>query len=99
VLHRQLISQLNSFLYSILIKPGLLTPPFLIEFLELQNHNNDLTIYKPILRYDSNFDEMYSNKLSIKDILFLEEPKLLLIGTGLLDGESLSINNEVNNSK
>ena len=99
VLHRQLISQLNSFLNSILIKPGLLTPPFLIEFLELQNHNNDLTIYKPILRYDSNFDEMYSNKLSIKDILFLEEPKLLLIGTGLLDGESLSINNEVNNSK
>ena len=99
VLHRQLISQLNSFLYSILIKPGLLTPPFLIEFLELQNHNNDLAIYKPILRYDSNFDEMYSNKLSIKDILFLEEPKLLLIGTGLLEGESLSINNEVNNSK
>ena len=99
VLHRQLISQLNSFLNSILIKPGLLTPPFLIEFLELQNHNNDLAIYKPILRYDSNFDEMYSNKLSIKDILFLEEPKLLLIGTGLLDGESLSINNEVNNSK
>ena len=61
IVHRQLIDQLNSFMNEILEKPGLLTAPFLIDFLEWKNHNNDLTIYKPILRYNSNFDEMYSN--------------------------------------
>jgi len=83
----------------ILEKPGLLTAPFLIDFLELKNHNNDLTIYKPILRYDSNFDEMYSNNLCINDVLYLEEPKLLLIGTGLLEGEVINNNNEITNEK
>ena len=99
IIHRQLINQLNSFMNEILEKPGLLTAPFLIDFLELKNHNNDLTIYKPILRYDSNFDEMYSNNLCINDALFLEEPKLLLIGTGLLEGEVINNNNEITNEK
>ena len=99
IIHRQLINQLNSFLNNLLEKPGLLTSPFLIEFLELQNHHNDLTIYKPLLRYDSNLDEMYSNKLSINDVLFIDEPKLLLIGTGLMEGESLPNDNENNNTK
>ena len=99
ILHRQLINQLNSFINKLLEKPGLLTSPFLIEFLELKNHHNDLTIYKPLLRYDSNLDEMYSNKLSINDVLFLEEPKLFLIGTGLTEGESPLNENENNNTK
>ena len=99
IIHRQLINQLNSFMNEILEKPGLITAPFLIDFLELKNHNNDLTIYKPILRYDSNFDEMYSNNLCINDALFLEEPKLLLIGTGLLEGEIINNNNEITNEK
>jgi len=99
ILHRQLINQLNSFLNEILEKPGLLTSPFLIEFLELQNHHNDLTIYKPLLRYDSNLDEIYSNKLSINDALFIEEPKLLLLGTGLMEGENLPNDNEMKNTK
>ena len=99
IIHRQLINQLNSFMNEILEKPGLLTAPFLIDFLELKNHNNDLTIYKPILRYDSNFDEMYSNNLCINDVLYLEEPKLLLIGTGLLEGEVINNNNEITNEK
>ena len=99
ILHRQLINQLNSFINNLLVKPGLLTSPFLIEFLELQNHHNDLTIYKPFLRYDSNSDDMYSNKLSINDVLFIEEPKLLLLGTGLMEGESLPNENDNNNTK
>ena len=99
IVHRQLITQLNSFINEILEKPGLLTAPFLLEFLELQNHHTDLIIYKPILRYDSNFDEMYSNNLIINDVLFLEEPKLLLIGTGLLEGEIINNNNEITNEK
>jgi hypothetical protein len=99
IVHRQLITQLNSFINEILEKPGLLTAPFLLEFLELQNHHTDLTIYKPILRYDSNFDEIYSNNLIINDVLFLEEPKLLLIGTGLLEGEIINNNNEIINEK
>ena len=99
IIHRQLISQFNSFINDILNKPGLITPPFLVEFLELKNHHNDLTIYKPILRYDSYLDQMYSNKLSINDVIFLEEPKLLLIGTGLLEGQTLNNNNEIDNSK
>ena len=99
ILHRQLINQLNSFINNLLEKPGLLTSPFLIEFLELQNHHNDLTIYKPFLRYDSNSDDMYSNKLSINDVLFIEEPKLLLLGTGLFEGESLPNENDNNNTK
>ena len=99
IVHRQLIDQLNSFMNEILEKPGLLTAPFLIDFLELKNHNNDLTIYKPILRYDSNFDEMHSNNLCINDALFLEEPKLLLIGTGLQDGEIINDKNEISNEK
>ena len=99
ILHRQLINQLNSFINNLLEKPGLLTSPFLIEFLELQNHHNDLAIYKPFLRYDSNSDDMYSNKLSINDVLFIEEPKLLLLGTGLMEGESLPNENDNNNTK
>ena len=99
IIHRQLINEFNNYIKELLTKPGLITAPFLIEFLELQNHQYDLTIYKPILRYDSNLDEMYSNKLSINDVLFLEESKLLLIGTGLLEGETLTENNEINNNK
>ena len=99
IIHRQLITQLNSFINEILQKPGLITPPFLVTFLELQNHNNDLTIYKPVLRYDSNFDEMNSNNMIINDALFLEEPQILLIGTGLLDSEIINKDNELNNKK
>ena len=102
IIHRQLISDLDKYMNEILEKPGLLTPQFLVEFLELKNHYYDLTIYKPLLRYDSNSDEMYSNKLSINDIIFLEEPKLLLVGTGVSEGEEYLIENndfDNNNSK
>ena len=64
----------------LLKKPALLSSQFLIEFLELQNHFSDIGIYKPLLRYDSNYDDMYSNNLCINTVLFIEESKLLSIG-------------------
>ena len=101
IVHRQLISQLNSFINSLLKKPALLTSSFIIDFLELQNHFNDIIIYKPLLRYDSNYDEMYNNNLCINNVLFLEESKLLLVGTGtgLGKGEKIKDNNNINNNE
>ena len=102
IIHRQLISQLDSFVNDILKRPALLTSSFIIEFLELQNHFSDISIYKPLLRYDSNYDEMYSNNLCINTICFLEESKLLLVGTGLgKDEKSVDVNtnNNEGNSK
>ena len=99
IIHRQLISQLNSFMNDIIKKPGLLTSSFIIEFLELQNHFNDISIYKPLLRYDSNCDEMYSNNLIINTCLFLAESKLLLIGTGLgKDDKIEDMNNNIDDT-
>ena len=98
IVHRQLISQLNSFINDILKKPALLTSSFIIDFLELQNHYNDIIIYKPLLRYDSNCDEMYNNNLCINTVLFLEESKLLLVGTGLGKEEKIEDNNNINNN-
>ena len=100
IIHRQLISQLHSFMNDILKKPALLTSSFIVEFLELQNHFNDILIYKPLLRYDSNYDEMYTNNLCINSVLFIEESKLLLVGTGLGKDEKIEdINNNINNNK
>ena len=93
IIHRQLISQLDSFMNEIIKKPALLTSSFIVEFLELQNHFNDISIYKPLLRYDSNFDEIYSNNLIINTCLFLEESKLLLIGTGVGKDEKIEEDN------
>jgi len=99
IVHRQLISELHSFVNDILKKPALLTSSFIVEFLELQNHFNDISIYKPLLRYDSNYDEMYTNNLCINCVLFLEESKLLLVGTGLGKDEKIEdINNNINNN-
>ena len=98
IVHRQLISQLNSFINDILKKPALLTSSFIIDFLELQNHFNDINIYKPLLRYDSNYDEMYNNHLCINTVLFIEEPKLLLVGTGLGKEEKIEENDNTNNN-
>ena len=98
IVHRDLIKQLNSFINELLKKPSLLTSSFLVEFLELQNHFNDILIYKPLLRYDSNYDEMYSNNLCINDVLFLEESKLLLVGTGVDKNEKLDENTNNNYS-
>ena len=95
IIHRQLISQLNSFINGILKKPALLTSSFIVEFLELQNHFSDISVYKPLLRYDSNCDEMYTNNLCINTVLFLEESKLLLVGTGL--GKDEKIEQNINN--
>ena len=95
IIHRQLISQLHSFMNDILKKPALLTSSFIVDFLELQNHFNDITIYKPLLRYDSNYDEMYTNNLCINTVLFIEESKLLLVGTGLGNDEKIE---EINNT-
>ena len=102
IAHRDLIKQLNSFINELLKKPSLLTSSFLVEFLELQNHFSDILIYKPLLRYDSNYDEMYSSNLCINDVLFLEESKLLLVGTGVDKNEKLdenANNNDSGNSK
>ena len=97
IVHRELIKQLNTFINELLKKPSLLTSSFLVEFLELQNHFSDILIYKPLLRYDSNYDEMYSNNLCINDVLFLEESKLLLVGTGVDKNEKLDENTNNNN--
>ena len=97
IVHRELIQQLNTFINELLKKPSLLTSSFLVEFLELQNHFSDILIYKPLLRYDSNYDEMYSNNLCINDVLFLEESKLLLVGTGVDKNEKLDENANNNN--
>ena len=94
ILHRELISQLHNFVNDLLKKPALLSSQFLVDFLELQNHFSDIGIYKPLLRYDSNYDDMYSNNLCINTVVFLEESKLLLIGTGLgKDEKNLENNN------
>ncbi len=93
ILHRELISQLHNFVNDLLKKPALLSSQFLVDFLELQNHFSDIGIYKPLLRYDSNYDDMYSNNLCINTVVFLEESKLLLIGTGLGKDEKNVENN------
>ena len=98
IVHRQLINEMNSFINEIIKKPGLLTSSFLVDFLELQNHFSDIIIYKPLLRYDSNYDEIYSNNLCINNVVFLEESKLLLVGTGLGKDEKIGeTNNNINN--
>ena len=86
--HRELISKLNLFINGIIKKPALITSCYVINFLKLENHFPDISIYKPLLLYDSKEDQMNvsvfnSNKLSINAIYYIKEPKLLLIGTGL----------------
>ena len=99
IVHRQLISELNSFMNDIIKRPALLTSSYIVDFLELQNHFNDIKIYKPLLRYDSNYDEMYNNNFGINSILFLEESKLLLVGTGLGKDEKIEQINNANNDR
>ena len=88
LVHRELISKLNLFINSIIKKPALITSCYIIKFLKLENHFNDISIYKPLLLYDSKEDltnesVFNSNKLSINAIYYIQAPKLLLIGTGL----------------
>ena len=87
LIHRELISKLNLFINSIIKKPALITSCYAIHFLKLQNHFNDILLYKPLLLYDSNDDRMNEsvlnkNKFSINAIYYLYESKLLFIGTG-----------------
>ena len=87
LIHRELISKLNLFINIIIKKPALITSCYVINFLKLQNHFNDILLYKPLLLYDSNDDRMNEsilnkNKFSINAIYYLYESKLLFIGTG-----------------
>ena len=88
LVHREFISKLNLFINSIIKKPALITSIYVIKFLKLENHFSDISIYKPLLLYDSKEDldnesVFNSNKLMINAIYFIEAPKLLLIGTGI----------------
>ena len=76
------------FINNIIKKPALVTSPYIINFLKLQNHLDDISLYKPLLLYDSDDDRMNEsvlnqNKLSINAIYYLFDSKLLFIGTGL----------------
>lgn len=87
LVHREFISKLNLFINTIIKKPALITSCYIINFLKLQNHFDDILLYKPLLLYDSNDDRMNEsvlnqNKLSINAIYYLYETKLLFIGTG-----------------
>jgi len=88
LVHREFIKKLNLFINNIIKKPALVTSPYIINFLKLQNHLDDISLYKPLLLYDSDDDRMNEsvlnqNKLSINAIYYLFDSKLLFIGTGL----------------
>ena len=88
LVHREFIKKLNLFINNIIKKPALVTSPYIINFLKLQNHFDDISLYKPLLLYDSDDDRMnesilHQNKLSINAIYYLFDSKLLFIGTGL----------------
>ena len=86
--HKELISKLNLFINNIIKKPALITSCYIINFLKLQNHFEDILLYKPLLLYDSNDDKMNENvlnknKFCINAIYYLYDSKLLFIGTGV----------------
>ena len=88
LLHRELIAKLNLFINSIIKRPALITSVYVIKFLNLKNHFDDLSLYKPLLLYDSSDERMNEsilnqNKLSINAIYYLYDAKILFIGTGL----------------
>ena len=89
LIHREFISKLNSFINNIIKKPALITTPYIINFLKLENHFKDISIYKPLLLYDSTDNRMNENiinsninKFCINAIYYLYDAKLLFIGTG-----------------
>ena len=65
LIHREFISKLNLFINNIIKKPALITSCYIIKFLQLQNHFEDISIYKPLLLYDSNNDRMNENVLNL----------------------------------
>ena len=86
--HKELISKLNLFINNIIKKPALITSCYIINFLKLQNHFEDILLYKPLLLYDSNDDKinenvLNKNKFCINAIYYLYDSKLLFIGTGV----------------
>ena len=86
--HKELILKLNLFINNIIKKPALITSCYIINFLKLQNHFEDILLYKPLLLYDSNDDKMNENvlnknKFCINAIYYLYDSKLLFIGTGV----------------
>ena len=90
LIHREFISKLNLFINNIIKKPALITSCYIIKFLQLQNHFEDISIYKPLLLYDSNDDRMNEsvlnqNKFSVNAIYYLYDAKLLFIGTGNIE--------------
>ena len=87
LIHKDFISQLNLFINAIIKKPALITSCYAIKFLKLQNHFDDISLYQPLLLYDSTDDKMNEsvlnhNKLAINAIYYLYDSKLLFIGTG-----------------
>ena len=94
LIHKDFISQLNVFINAIIKKPALITSCYVIKFLKLENHFSDISLYQPLLLYDSTDDRMNEsvlnhNKLSINAIYYLYNAKLLFIGTGENEGETM----------
>ena len=103
LIHREFISKLNAFINNIIKRPALITTPYIINFLKLKNHFDDISLYKPLLLYDStndvlteNFTGENANKFNINAIYYLYDAKLLFIGTG--NDEDNSIYNSMYNS-
>ena len=88
LLHKELINKLNLFINNIIKRPALITSCYIINFLNLQNHFDDILLYKPLLLYDSSDERMNEstfnqNRLSINAIYYLYDAKILFIGTGV----------------
>ena len=84
LIHRELIQKLNLFINNVIKKPALITSPYIINFLKLQNHFNDILLYKPLLLYDSSDERMNEsvlnqNKFCINALYYLYESKLYII--------------------
>ena len=85
LVHRKLISKLNIFINEIIKKPALISSRYLIKFLKLENHYKDISLYSPILLYDSHSNDnenVNKNNFNINTVFYLEDPKLLFVGTG-----------------
>ena len=66
---------LNEYLNEIINRPDLLTSPYAIHFLKLENHFPDIDVYKPMTLYDLK-DEL---ELPISCAYYHEEANLLFL--------------------
>lgn len=69
---------LNIYIKEVVNRPDLLTSPYAIHFLKLENHYHDINLYKPLDMYDLK-DEL---DLPISCAYFHEQTNLLFLGMG-----------------